>query len=207
MLKELILRSLTMAKLYFYYSAMNAGKSTMLLQSAYNYNERGMDTIVFVPAIDQRFGANKVTSRIGLEAKAVTFDNDFNIYETVQKQKAVNPILSCILVDEAQFLTKAQVMQLTDVVDKLGLPVLAFGIRSDFQGEPFPGSLSLLVWADNIVELKTICFCGKKALMNTRIDSNGQVVRTGAQIEIGGNETYISTCRKHFKELEKVPVV
>jgi thymidine kinase len=207
MLKELILRSLTMAKLYFYYSAMNAGKSTMLLQSAYNYNERGMDTIVFVPAIDQRYGANKVTSRIGLEAKAVTFDNDFNIYETVQKQKAVNPILSCILVDEAQFLTKAQVMQLTDVVDKLGLPVLAFGIRSDFQGEPFPGSLSLLVWADNIVELKTICFCGKKALMNTRIDSNGQVVRTGAQIEIGGNETYISTCRKHFKELEKVPVV
>jgi thymidine kinase len=207
MLKELILRSLTMAKLYFYYSAMNAGKSTMLLQSAYNYNERGMDTIVFVPAIDQRFGANKVTSRIGLEAKAVTFDNDFNIYETVQKLKAVNPILSCILVDEAQFLTKAQVMQLTDVVDKLGLPVLAFGIRSDFQGEPFPGSLSLLVWADNIVELKTICFCGKKALMNTRIDSNGQVVRTGAQIEIGGNETYISTCRKHFKELEKVPVV
>jgi thymidine kinase len=207
MLKELILRSLTMAKLYFYYSAMNAGKSTMLLQSAYNYNERGMDTIVFVPAIDQRYGANKVTSRIGLEAKAVTFDNDFNIYETVQKLKAVNPILSCILVDEAQFLTKAQVMQLTDVVDKLGLPVLAFGIRSDFQGEPFPGSLSLLVWADNIVELKTICFCGKKALMNTRIDSNGQVVRTGAQIEIGGNETYISTCRKHFKELEKVPVV
>ena len=196
-----------MAKLYFYYSAMNAGKSTMLLQSAYNYNERGMDTIVFVPAIDQRYGANKVTSRIGLEAKAVSFDDAFNIFEYVTKQKSVNPILSCILVDEAQFLSKAQVLQLTDVVDKLNLPVLAFGIRSDFQGEPFPGSLSLLVWADNIVELKTVCFCGKKALMNTRIDSNGQVVRAGAQIEIGGNETYMSTCRKHFKELERVPVV
>ncbi|MES2218562.1 MAG: thymidine kinase [Pseudomonadota bacterium] len=196
-----------MAKLYFYYSAMNAGKSTMLLQSAYNYNERGMDTIIFVSAIDHRFGSNKVSSRIGLSANAVSFDNTFNLYDYVNNAKNTNAKLSCILVDEAQFLSKEQVIQLTDIVDRLNLPVLAFGIRSDFQGEPFPGSLSLLVLADNIVELKTICFCGKKAIMNTRIDAKGKVVRKGEQIAIGGNENYISTCRKHFKELESVPVI
>jgi thymidine kinase len=193
-----------MAKLYFYYSAMNAGKSTMLLQSAYNYNERGMDTIIFTPAIDQRSGSNKVSSRIGLSANAVTFDGESNLFEYVNNAKPAIPKLSCILVDEAQFLLKEQVWQLSDIVDQLNLPVLAFGLRSDFQGEPFPGSLALLVLADNIVELKTICFCGKKAIMNTRIDANGKVVRAGAQIEIGGNENYISTCRRHFKVLERV---
>jgi thymidine kinase len=196
-----------MAKLYFYYSAMNAGKSTMLLQSAYNYNERGMDTLIFIPAIDHRSGSNKVSSRIGLSATAVSFDEKFNLYEYVEKAKKNNIKLSCILIDEAQFLSKIQVIQLTDIVDRLNLPVLAYGIRSDFQAEPFPGSLSLLVLADNLVELKTVCFCGKKAIMNTRIDAEGNVVRAGAQIEIGGNQNYISTCRKHFKELEKVPVV
>jgi thymidine kinase len=195
-----------MAKLYFYYSAMNAGKSTMLLQSAYNYNERGMDTLIFVPAIDHRHGKGKISSRLGLSADAVTFDNEFNLYEYVKNQKNTNPKLNCILIDEAQFLSKQQVWQLTEIVDQLNLPVLAFGIRSDFKGEPFSGSLELLVLADNIVELKTICFCGKKAIMNTRIDANGRVIRDGAQIEIGGNESYISTCRKHFKETEIIPV-
>ena len=193
-----------MAKLYFYYSAMNAGKSTMLLQSAYNYKERGMDVLIFIPTIDKRSGSNKVSSRIGLSASAISFDARFNLYDYAENEKNNNAKLSCILVDEAQFLSKEQVLQLTDVVDNLSLPVLAFGIRSDFQGEPFPGSLSLLVLADNIVELKTVCFCGKKAIMNTRIDVNGKVVRSGEQIEIGGNDKYISTCRKHFKLIEKV---
>jgi thymidine kinase len=196
-----------MAKLYFYYSAMNAGKSTMLLQSAYNYTERGMDTLIFIPAIDHRSGINKVSSRIGLSADAVSFDPAFNLYVYAEKAKQENSKLSCILVDEAQFLTKTQVIQLTDIVDRLNLPVLSYGIRSDFQGEPFPGSLTLLVLADNLIELKTVCFCGKKAIMNTRIDAQGNVVRKGEQVEIGGNQNYISTCRKHFKELEKVPVM
>jgi thymidine kinase len=196
-----------MAKLYFYYSAMNAGKSTMLLQSAYNYNERGMDTLIFVPVIDQRYGADKVSSRIGLNAPAISFDAKFNLFNHVKKASADNEKLSCVLVDEAQFLTEEQVWQLTDIVDQLKLPVLSFGIRSDFRGAPFPGSLSLLVLADEIVEMKTICFCGKKAIMNTRFDSQGVVIRSGEQIDIGGNQKYISTCRKHFKELQKVPMV
>jgi thymidine kinase len=194
-----------MAKLYFYYSAMNAGKSTMLLQSAYNYNERGMDTLIFAPVVDQRSGANKVSSRIGLNAPAITFDVKFNLFNHVKKAAADNGKLSCVLVDEAQFLTEEQVWQLTDIVDQLKLPVLTFGIRSDFRGDPFPGSLSLLVLADEIVEMKTICFCGKKAIMNTRFDSQGVVIRSGEQIDIGGNQKYISTCRKHFKELQRVP--
>jgi thymidine kinase len=195
-----------MAKLYFYYSAMNAGKSAMLLQSAYNYNERGMDTLIFVPAIDKRHGIGKITSRLGLSADAMAFDDDFNLYDHARTEKEDKSKLACVLVDEAQFLSEKQVWQLTDIVDKLNLPVLAFGIRSDFQGEPFPGSKALLVLADNIVELKTICFCGKKAIMNTRIDKQGRVLREGEQIEIGGNQSYISTCRRHFKEIEKVPL-
>jgi thymidine kinase len=195
-----------MAKLYFYYSAMNAGKSTMLLQSAYNYNERGMDTVIFVPALDQRYGANMVSSRLGLNAAAISFDDKFNLYNHIKNAREGNEKLSCVLVDEAQFLTEEQVWQLTDIVDQLKLPVLTFGIRSDFRGAPFPGSLSLLVLADEIVELKTICFCGKKAIMNTRFDAQGIVIRSGAQIDIGGNQKYLSTCRKHFKELQKVPV-
>lgn len=190
----------TMAKLYFYYSAMNAGKSTTLLQSAYNYKERGMDTLLFIPAIDTRYEPSKIYSRIGLSAEAVSFNDEFNLFKYTQNQHLQNPNLKCVLVDEAQFLTKRQVIELTDIVDRLNFPVLAYGIRSDFLGEPFEGSKYLLVWADNVIELKTICHCGKKAIMNARIDSNGQVIKAGEQIQIGGNETYISLCRKHFKE-------
>lgn len=188
-----------MAKLYFYYSAMNAGKSTILLQSSYNYKERGMETLLFTPSIDTRYGENKISSRIGLQANAISFGNDDNLYEyTLQKQVA-NDKLRCVLVDEAQFLSKIQVEQLTDIVDKLDIPVLAYGLRSDFRGEPFPGSQYLLVWADNIVEVKTICHCGRKATMNMRVDAEGRAVKEGAQVHIGGNEQYVAMCRKHFK--------
>lgn len=189
-----------MAKLYFYYSAMNAGKSTVLLQSAYNYKERGMDTLLFTPSIDNRYEKGKIHSRIGLSASAISFDAEFNLFESAQKEKNSNPEIQCVLVDEAQFLSKEQVMQLTDIVDKLNLPVLAYGLRSDYRGEPFTGSMYLLIWADNLVEIKTICHCGKKAIMNTRIDAQGRVVKTGEQVHIGGNDQYISMCRKHFKE-------
>lgn len=189
-----------MAKLYFYYSAMNAGKSTVLLQSAYNYNERGMDTLLFTPTIDQRYGAGKVSSRIGLHADAVSFTSDMDLNQYTTDYFRSHPKLTCVLVDEAQFLTKSQVMQLTDIVDNLNVPVLAYGLRSDFRGEPFEGSQYLLVMADNLCEIKTICTCGKKAIMNVRIDAEGKPVRNGNQIEIGGNDKYVSMCRKHFKE-------
>lgn len=189
-----------MAKLYFYYSAMNAGKSTVLLQSAYNYNERGMDTLLFTPKIDLRFGEGKIHSRIGLHAEAVSFDDQFDLFDYAKKEKEKNPKLTCVLVDEAQFLNKKQVYQLTEIVDKLNLPVLAYGLRSDFRGEPFEGSLHLLILADNLVELKTICHCGRKAIMNARIDEQGKVIKKGEQVQIGGNESYISMCRRHFKE-------
>ena len=188
-----------MAKLYFYYSAMNAGKSTTLLQSSYNYNERGMDTLLFTPSIDQRFGGNKIASRIGLEAEAISFNEDFDLFRYTKKVSIENPKLKCILVDEAQFLTKLQVMQLTDIADELNLPVLAYGIRSDFLGEPFEGSRYLLVMADNLIEIKTICHCGKKATMNARINPQGEVVTSGMQVQIGGNAQYTAMCRKHFK--------
>lgn len=187
-----------MAKLYFYYSAMNAGKSTVLLQSAYNYQERGMETLLFTPAIDDRFATGKIHSRIGLEADAVPFDAALNIKDHVVRFKAQHPKLACVLIDEAQFLTKAQVTQLCEIVDELNLPVLAYGLRSDFRGEPFEGSQYLLVWADNLIEIKTVCHCGRKAIMNVRVDADGKKVKTGAQIQIGGNESYISMCRKHF---------
>lgn len=188
-----------MAKLYFYYSAMNAGKSTILLQSSYNYQERGMETLLFTPAIDNRYGQGKISSRIGLNSEAVSFDSDFDLFDYTEKYKNKSSKLECVLVDEAQFLNKKQVTQLSDIVDKLDLPVLAYGIRSDFLGEPFEGSMYLLVWADNITEIKTICHCGRKAIMNTRIDAQGQVVKQGEQIHIGGNDSYIAMCRKHFK--------
>jgi thymidine kinase len=190
-----------MAKLYFYYSAMNAGKSTVLLQSSYNYKERGMDTLLFTPDIDARFGQRKIASRIGLSADAVSFSRDDNLFEHASLEKQRNPKLQCVFVDEAQFLRKQQVEQLTDIVDQLNLPVLAYGLRSDFKGEAFEGSLYLLIWADNLVEIKTICFCGKKAIMNARVDSEGKILRTGAQVQIGGNESYTSMCRKHYKGL------
>ncbi len=188
-----------MAKLYFYYSSMNAGKSTALLQSSYNYRERGMKTIVLAPNFDDRYGVGKVTSRIGLEATASTFTTDQDLFKTVSAQNADAP-LHCVLVDEAQFLTKEQVFQLGEVTDELDIPVLAYGLRTDFQGEPFPGSLYLLAWADNLVELKAICFCGRKATMVIRMAEDGNAVTQGSQVEIGGNDRYISMCRKHFKE-------
>lgn len=188
-----------MAKLYFYYAAMNAGKSTTLLQSSYNYQERGMSTILFTPIIDTRFAPGTVHSRIGLNANAVSFDDSFNLYDYTVTAKAKQENLKCILVDEAQFLKKTQVEQLARIVDELDIPVLAYGLRSDFMGEPFEGSLYLLAWADNLIEIKTICHCGRKATMNMRVDENNNPVRSGAQIEIGGNERYVAVCRKHFK--------
>lgn len=193
-----------MAKLYFYYSAMNAGKTTVLLQSSHNYQERGMDTLLFTPTIDNRFEVGKIHSRIGLSADAVMFDQHFDLYLYTQKQKSINANIQCVLIDEAQFLNKEQVYQLTKIVDDLNIPVLAYGLRSDFRGEPFEGSQYLLIWADNIVEIKTICHCGKKAIMNVRIDAEGKVTNTGEQVQIGGNSQYVSICRKHYFEQTNV---
>ncbi|MDH3352189.1 MAG: thymidine kinase [Gammaproteobacteria bacterium] len=188
-----------MAKLYFYYSSMNAGKSTALLQSSYNYRERGMNTLVLAPEFDDRYGAGKVTSRIGIEADAATFRPTDDLLKIVQAQSKDDP-LHCVLIDEAQFLTKEQVFQLGEVTDTLNIPVLAYGLRTDFQGEPFEGSKYLLAWSDNLKELKAICHCGSKATMVVRFDESGNAVTEGSQIEIGGNDRYVSMCRKHFKE-------
>lgn len=188
-----------MAKLYFYYSSMNAGKSTALLQSSYNYRERGMNTLVMAPAFDDRFGTGKVVSRIGIETAATTFRPGDDLLEVVERRCKAEP-LHCVLVDEAQFLTKEQVFQLGEVTDKLNIPVLAYGLRTDFQGEPFEGSKYLLAWSDNLKEIKAICQCGSKATMVIRLDESGKAIREGSQIEIGGNDRYLSMCRKHFKE-------
>ena len=188
-----------MAKLYFYYSAMNAGKSTVLLQSSYNYHERGMHTLLFVPAIDTRAGLGRIKSRIGLEADALPLPADENIFEHVKSAHAAQPV-ACVLVDEAQFLTRAQVEQLTDITDTLHIPVLCYGLRTDFQAQLFPGSAALLALADNLTELKTICHCGRKATMNLRVGPDGRGVKEGAQVEIGGNDRYVAMCRRHFKE-------
>ena len=187
-----------MAKLFFYYSAMNAGKTTSLLQSSYNYQERGMNTLTFIPDFDNRYEAGKITSRIGLQCDAFAFAKEFNFFDYITEQITVIPNLKCILVDEAQFLTKAQVKQLCKLIDKVNLPVLCYGLRTDFLGELFEGSRYLLAWADELIELKTICHCGRKAIMNTRVNAQGQMLQEGAQIEIGGNDRYISVCRKHF---------
>ena len=187
------------SKLYFYYSAMNAGKSTVLLQASYNYRERGMNTLILLPEIDTRDKEGKVTSRIGIEADAVTFNTADNLLTTVQNHTSKNAI-HCVLVDEAQFLTKRQVQQLSDVCDQLDVPVLAYGLRTDFQGNLFDGSAMLLAWADTISEIKTICHCGRKATMVLRINAEGRAIKDGKQIQIGGNERYVSVCRQHFKE-------
>lgn len=188
-----------MAKMYFYYSSMNAGKSTALLQSSYNYKERGMNTLILAPSLDDRYGTGKVTSRIGIDAEATIFQKHDDLYALIgdahQKEK-----LHCVMIDEAQFLTRDQVFALGEVTDKLGVPVLAYGLRTDFQGEPFEGSKYLLAWSDNLNELKAICHCGSKATMVLRLDSDGKVVTEGSQVEIGGNDRYISMCRKHFKQ-------
>ncbi|QSX32788.1 thymidine kinase [Shewanella avicenniae] len=189
-----------MAQLYFYYSAMNAGKSTSLLQSSYNYRERGMHTLVLTPAIDDRFGEGKVASRIGIECDASIFAADDDLSQLIASEHQRQHI-HCVLVDESQFLSQIQVKQLAYVVDCLDIPVLCYGLRTDFQGELFSGSQYLLAWADKLVELKTICFCGRKANMVIRRDSEGRPVKEGAQVAIGGNESYESVCRKHFREL------
>ncbi len=177
---------------------MNAGKSTSLLQSSYNYRERGMNTFVLTASIDNRAGVGKVASRIGIETDAAIFscnDNLATMIEAVHQQQQQH----CILIDEAQFLSKEQVKQLTHVVDNLDIPVLCYGIKTDFQGELFSGSQYLLAWADKLVELKTICHCGRKANMVLRHDQDGNPIKEGQQVEIGGNESYQSVCRKHFR--------
>lgn len=186
-----------MAKLYFYYSAMNAGKTTTLLQSNYNYHERGMDTLLYIPAFDVRAGVGMIASRIGLSHEAFPFDTEFNFLEDIQARKT--PKLKCVLIDEAQFLSKKQVQQLCDVVSTVKVPVLTYGLRTDFMAEPFEGSKYLLAWAEELIEIKTICHCGSKAIMNARIDQNGHIIKTGEQIEIGGNDRYIALCRNHYE--------
>jgi thymidine kinase len=190
-----------MAKLYFYYSAMNAGKTTTLLQSAYNYSERGMNTLVLKPSIDDRHTAPVVRSRIGLESNAVCFKTEDDLLDLIEKRHNKTP-LSCVLLDEAQFLTKSQVFALGEVVDQLGIPVLAYGLRTDFKGELFEGSSHLLAWADELLEIKTVCHCGKKANMVLRLDEYGATINSGQQIQIGGNDSYVSVCRNHFKSAE-----
>ncbi|MFT2109892.1 thymidine kinase [Marinomonas sp. 2405UD68-3] len=191
-----------MAKLYFYFSAMNAGKSTVLLQSAHNYQERGMNPLLFTAALDNRYEVGEISSRIGISAEANLFSQKTNILHNVQDAQK-NQTVDCILIDESQFLTKEQVYDLTEIVDLLKIPVLAFGIRTDFKGELFQGSQALLAWSDKLIELKTVCHCGSKATMVIRIDNNGNTVHEGAQVEIGGNDRYLSVCRKHFKEALK----
>ena len=187
-----------MAKLYFSYSTMNAGKSTVLLQASHNYGERGMKTMLFTAELDNRSKVGNISSRIGLSEKASTFNNDDNLFSSVEKRLRKDKI-SCVFIDEAQFLTDKQVWELSDVVEILNIPVMCFGLRTDFQGKLFEGSSTLLAIADELKEIKTICHCGKKANMVVRVDSNGKVLKEGAQIEIGGNEKYISLCRKHWK--------
>jgi thymidine kinase len=186
-----------MAKVYFYYSAMNAGKSTVLLQASYNYHERGMRTLRFIPAVDTRAGRGRIRSRIGLEADAIPFESSDDLRVEVEAEHA-RAAVACVLIDEAQFLTRDQAWQLAGIADDRSIPVLCYGLRTDFQGHLFPGSAALLALADELVELKTICHCGRKATMNVRLDAGGQPVRDGAQVEIGGNERYVAMCRRHF---------
>tara|TARA_Y100001970_G_scaffold176057_1_gene214602 strand:- start:199 stop:786 length:588 start_codon:yes stop_codon:yes gene_type:complete len=188
-----------MAKLYFNYSSMNAGKSTILLQANHNYKERGMNTIIYTSSVDDRYGKKEIVSRIGLKAESNIFSDNTNIYKEVISFYKENKV-DCVLIDEAQFLNKDQVAQLGQIVDDLDIPVLTFGIRTDFKGNLFEGSKYLLAWADNLKEIKTVCHCGRKATMVLRLNESGKVIEKGEQIEIGGNEKYVSICRKHFYE-------
>ncbi|NAW57340.1 MULTISPECIES: thymidine kinase [unclassified Vibrio] len=187
-----------MAQMYFYYSAMNAGKSTTLLQSSFNYQERGMNPVVYTAAIDDRYGIGKVASRIGLQSDAYLFREDTNLYQDIDTLHLKEKV-DCILIDECQFLSKQQVYQLTEVVDKLDIPVLCYGLRTDFMGELFEGSQYLLAWADKLIELKTVCHCGRKANMVIRTDEHGTPIKEGDQVAIGGNDKYVSVCRYHYK--------
>jgi thymidine kinase len=190
-----------MAKLFFYYSAMNAGKTTTLLQSAWNYRERGMRTLIVTPRLDDRAGEGVVSSRIGLRSKATVFGADDDLLALVRADIAAHGKLDCVLVDEAQFLGRAQVWQLSDVVDELKIPVLCYGLRTDFRGEAFEGSAELLAIADELVEIKTICHTGKKATMVVRVDEHGRAVKAGPQVQIGGNERYVSVSRAEYKKI------
>ncbi len=190
-----------MAKLYFYYSAMNAGKTTTLLQSAHNYRERGMRTLILTPRLDDRAGQGVIASRIGLRAEGTAFERDTDLERLVERDLRDQGPLGCVLVDEAQFLSRSQVWQLSEVVDRLRIPVLCYGLRTDFRGELFEGSQYLLAWADELQEIKTICHSGKKATMNVRVDAQGHAVQDGPQVEIGGNERYISVSRPEFKKV------
>jgi thymidine kinase len=192
-----------MAKLYFYYSAMNAGKTTTLLQSAHNYSERGMRVAILTPKLDHRAGSGVVASRIGLSAEAIAFDRDVDLQRLVGDDIERHGRLDCVLVDEAQFLSRAQVWQLSEVVDNLRIPVLCYGLRTDFRGELFEGSQYLLAWADELTEIKTICHSGKKATMTVRVDAQGHAVQDGPQVEIGGNERYVSVSRAEFKKIAR----
>lgn len=191
-----------MAKLYFYYSSMNAGKSTTLLQAAFNYEERGMRTMLWTAAIDKRESEGTITSRIGLTRSAHKFDENVDLLAAIAAEHAASP-LNCVMVDEAQFLTREHVFQLALVCDQLHIPVLCYGLRTDFQAELFPGSAQLLAIADELVEIKAVCECGAKSTMNLRVDSDGKPVKSGAQTEIGGNDRYIALCRKHFMQALK----
>lgn len=188
-----------MAKLYFHYSTMNAGKSTVLLQASYNYRERGMDTYVMTAGFDDRAGTGTVASRIGISSDADTFTSGEDLFAKVEKRLLDGPV-ACIFIDESQFLEKDQVWQLARVVDDLNVPVMCYGLRVDFRGELFPGSAALLALADEMREVRTICHCGKKATMVVRMGPDGTALKEGAQVQIGGNETYVSLCRRHWRE-------
>jgi len=192
------------AKLYFSYSAMNAGKSTTLLQASYNYRERGMETFLLTAALDDRTGVGKIGSRIGLQQDAETFQQGDDLFERVKTQVDDNNV-ACVFVDEAQFLSHEQVWQLARAADRLGVPVMCYGLRTDFQGNLFPGSSALLALADVLREIRTICWCGKKATMVVRMDSEGRILEQGDQVAIGGEESYISLCRRHWEDRDVGP--
>jgi len=188
-----------MAKLYFHYSTMNAGKSTNLLQASYNYRERGMQTYLLTARLDHRDGRARIASRIGIQDTADTFDAGENLFEKLEARLAEAPC-ACVFIDEAQFLARPQVWQLARAVDDLNIPIMCYGLRVDFQGNLFPGSAALLALADEMREVRTICHCGKKATMVVRTDDSGTVLTDGQQVQIGGNESYVSLCRRHWRE-------
>jgi thymidine kinase len=189
----------SMAKLYFHYSTMNAGKSTLLLQASYNYIERGMQTYLMTANFDDRAGTGRIGSRIGIAAEADTYATSSDLFEMIRARLAAGPC-ACVLIDEAQWLTREQVWQLARAVDDLGVPVMCYGLRVDFRGELFPGSAALLALADEMREVRTICHCGRKATMVIRVDAEGRALTEGAQVEVGGNDRYVSLCRVHFRE-------
>ena len=194
-----LLYAVAMAKLYFHYSTMNAGKSTLLLQASHNYRERGMSTYLLTAKLDDRSGRGRIASRIGIAQDADLFDAGTDLFACLKARQAADPV-DCVFLDEAQFLSRDQVWQLARAVDDLRLPVMCYGLRVDFRGELFPGSAALLALADEMREVRTICHCGKKATMVVRRGPDGKALRDGAQVQIGGNETYVSLCRRHWRE-------